>query len=46
MVGGFPLMPSTYKGVSGDPLLGVTRNVDKDFEVMRPNEVPLRHAPD
>ena len=27
----FPLIPSTFEGVSGDPLLRVTRDVDKDF---------------
>jgi hypothetical protein len=32
--------------VSGDPLLGLTRDVDKGFKVMKPNKVPLRHASD
>ena len=34
MAGGFPFMPATFGDVSGDPLLGFARHVDKDFEVI------------
>ena len=36
MTGDFPLIPSTFEGVSGDPLLGLTRHADKGLKVIEP----------
>jgi hypothetical protein len=34
-------MPSTFEGVSGDPLLGLTRDGDKGFEVIETERSPI-----
>ena len=34
-------MPSSFEGVSGDPLLGVAREGDKGFEVIETERCPI-----
>lgn len=38
-------MPSAFEGVSGDPLLGLTRDVDKGFEVIETERCPIPPRP-
>jgi hypothetical protein len=34
MAGGLPLITSAFEGVSGDPLLALTRHADKGLKVI------------
>jgi hypothetical protein len=38
-------MPSTFEGVSGNPLLGLTRKHEQRLKVIEAEEVPLRFSP-
>lgn len=44
MAGGFPLIPSVFEGVSGNPRLGVTRDGDKGFEVIETERSPVAQS--
>ncbi len=44
--GGFPVMPSTFEGMSGDPLLDFTRHADKGLEVIESELGPLHQIAD